>query len=283
MSHEERVRRPRRRGARRSSAQVSAELMQNPAVREGHAGRAEGKEQLDQAVGQALKQHERPDAQRVQARAWRGSRLLESASWPTSSAKRQRRRGAPAAAAQAAARRQAGERHGRRDAGGSRSRARARSWASRAAAPPGRAAPRGDASWRSTSRRRPPPSGVRHRERGPHASPPPTSALLDVFREEEVDTVVHLAFFTNPRRDTTLRPRAGVDRHPEPPRRGRRGGRRRTWSCARSPRSTARAARTRTSSPRTGRCSRTRRFGWVRDKLEAEQHAASLRASAIRT
>ena len=71
--------------------------------------------------------------------------------------------------------------------------------------------------------------------------------LLDVLREEEVDTVVHAAFFTNPRRDTTLRARAGVDRHPEPPGRGGRGGRRGTSCCARSPPSTARAARTPTS------------------------------------
>ena len=33
-------------------------------------------------------------------------------------------------------------------------------------------------------------------------SPPPTSGSSSVLREEEVDTVVHAAFFTNPRRDS---------------------------------------------------------------------------------
>ena len=55
------------------------------------------------------------------------------------------------------------------------------------------------------------PSTWRHRRprsasatvRSTSPSPPRTSALLEAFREEEVETVVHTAFFTNPRRDAT--------------------------------------------------------------------------------
>lgn len=51
----------------------------------------------------------------------------------------------------------------------------------------------------------PPPktlTGVRHREVD-FTEPASDQKLLDVFREETVSTVVHMAFFTNPRRDTT--------------------------------------------------------------------------------
>ena len=51
----------------------------------------------------------------------------------------------------------------------------------------------------------PPPttlSGVRHRMVD-LTSPASDQRLLEVFREEEVDTVVHTAFFTSPRRDAT--------------------------------------------------------------------------------
>jgi UDP-glucose 4-epimerase len=49
----------------------------------------------------------------------------------------------------------------------------------------------------------PPPStlaGVRHRKVD-FTEPASDQALLDAFREEAVDTVVHMAFFTNPQRD----------------------------------------------------------------------------------
>jgi UDP-glucose 4-epimerase len=48
----------------------------------------------------------------------------------------------------------------------------------------------------------PPALGVRFRELD-FTRPASDQALLDVFREEQVDTVVHLAFFTNPQRDRT--------------------------------------------------------------------------------
>src|SRR5215470_12938868 len=50
----------------------------------------------------------------------------------------------------------------------------------------------------------PPPAtlGVRHREVD-FTRPASDQELLDVLREEEVGTVVHAAFFTNPQRDKT--------------------------------------------------------------------------------
>lgn len=50
----------------------------------------------------------------------------------------------------------------------------------------------------------PPPStlAVRHREVD-FTEPASDQRLLDVFREEQIDCVVHCAFFTNPQRDTT--------------------------------------------------------------------------------
>lgn len=44
------------------------------------------------------------------------------------------------------------------------------------------------------------PAGVRHRELD-FTQPASDQQMLDVFREEDVGTVVHMAFFTNPRRD----------------------------------------------------------------------------------
>jgi UDP-glucose 4-epimerase len=50
----------------------------------------------------------------------------------------------------------------------------------------------------------PPPAAARARWREVDLTAPASGPrLLDVFREEEVDTVVHLAFFTAPRKDTT--------------------------------------------------------------------------------
>jgi UDP-glucose 4-epimerase len=50
----------------------------------------------------------------------------------------------------------------------------------------------------------PPPAAARTRWRPLDLTEPASDQrLLDVFREEEVDTVVHLAFFTGPRKDTT--------------------------------------------------------------------------------
>jgi UDP-glucose 4-epimerase len=50
----------------------------------------------------------------------------------------------------------------------------------------------------------PPPAATRVRFRAVDLTEPASDQkLLDVFREEQVETVVHLAFFTNPRRDST--------------------------------------------------------------------------------
>ena len=70
--------------------------------------------------------------------------------------------------------------------------------------------------------------------------------LLDLFREEEVDTVVHAAFFTTPRRDTTYAHELESigTLHLAAARPRRACG---TCCCARSPLSTARAGRTRAS------------------------------------
>jgi len=45
-------------------------------------------------------------------------------------------------------------------------------------------------------------AGVRHRQLD-FTRPASDQQMLDVFREEDVDSVVHLAFFTNPRRDAS--------------------------------------------------------------------------------
>ncbi len=69
--------------------------------------------------------------------------------------------------------------------------------------------------------------------------------------------------------------RARVDRHAAP-RGGGGGGRGAAPACcAPSPRSTARGGRTRTSSPRRGVRTRHSPLAWVRDKVEAEEHAFS--------
>ena len=77
-----------------------------------------------------------------------------------------------------------------------------RSWARASCARLVEARGRRRGAWPSTSPPPPAALGVRHREVD-LTEPASDQRLLDVFREEEVDTVVHAAFFTNPRRDTT--------------------------------------------------------------------------------
>jgi UDP-glucose 4-epimerase len=98
--------------------------------------------------------------------------------------------------------------------------------------------------------------------------------LLEVLKEEEVDTVVHAAFFTDPRRDTdyshelesigTLNlmgacSAAGVKHVVQ-----------RSFTAVYGARGTNPAFLTEEHAPRPNE-----RFFWIKDKLEAEQHALS--------
>ena len=57
--------------------------------------------------------------------------------------------------------------------------------------------------------------GVRHRMVD-LTLPGADQRLVDVLKDEEVDTVVHAAFFTSPKRDAVVLARARVDRDPAP-------------------------------------------------------------------
>ena len=132
---------------------------------------------------------------------------------------------------------------------GSPSPASRRSWA-RAPAPPGRGARRGAVVARRHRRAAGRAPGVRHRELDLTRARLRPAAARRAPRggrgHGRARRVLHQPAARRP-----LRARAGVDRHPEPrwpPRPRPACG---TWSCAPSPPSTARAARTRASSPRT--------------------------------
>lgn len=121
----------------------------------------------------------------------------------------------------------------------------------------------------------PPPSllGVRHRPVD-LTEPASDQRLLDEFREDEVETVVHMAFFTNPQRDSTYAHElesigtlhllaaaaAGGVRHVVI----------RSFTAVYGARgeNPAFLSEDRALHPNHG-------LVWVRDKLEAEQHAAS--------
>jgi UDP-glucose 4-epimerase len=98
--------------------------------------------------------------------------------------------------------------------------------------------------------------------------------LIDVFREDEVDTVVHAAFFTDPRRDTSYSHElesigtlnlvgacsaAGVKHVVQ-----------RSFTAVYGARGQNPAFLTEEDPPRPNE-----RFSWIQDKLEAEQHALS--------
>jgi hypothetical protein len=120
-----------------------------------------------------------------------------------------------------------------------------------------------------------PPSALRVRHRRlDFTEPASDQRLLELLREEDVETVVHAAFFTNPRRDSgyahelesigTLNllaaaAAAGVQR-----------------VILRSF-TTVRRARAQPELPDRGHALQpSPALAWVRDKLEAEQHAAAL-------
>ena len=129
---------------------------------------------------------------------------------------------------------------------------------------------------RGHRRRRPRPShGVRHRMVD-LTLPGADQRLVDVFREEHVDTVVHAAFFTTPRRDATYSHELESigTLHLAAARRGRAACA--TSCCARSPRVYG-ARGPEPELPHRGPAARRRasRLAWVRDKVEAEEHAFS--------
>ena len=182
---------------------------EQPALRDGHAGRDARQGEGRRSGRAGAPHHERADAHRVQARAG-AHRGAGAASW---------RRPAQAAAAKAA-----------RALAAAPPRPRAKKTAARKAdagrrPPPrseraadgghrhrvlpgitGAAAPRRDAgpgtvSWPSTSPPPPPPSACAT-TRWTSPSPGPTSVCSSCCAKRTSRRVVHAAFFTNPRRDT---------------------------------------------------------------------------------
>jgi UDP-glucose 4-epimerase len=98
--------------------------------------------------------------------------------------------------------------------------------------------------------------------------------LLEVFREEEVDTVVHLAFFTGPRKDTTyaheLESIGTLNVLAAAAAAGVRHVVLRSWTAVYGARgqNPSYLAEDMPLRPAVG-------LSWMRDKLEAEQHAAA--------
>jgi UDP-glucose 4-epimerase len=120
-----------------------------------------------------------------------------------------------------------------------------------------------------------PPSAVavRHREVD-FTQPASDQRLLDVFREDQVDTVVHFAFLTNPRRDSAYAHElesigtlnvlaaaaaAGVGRVVM-----------RSFTAVYGARGQNPSFLTEDHAPQASPA-----LGWARDKVEAEQHAAA--------
>ena len=261
------------RGEEVLNAALATRSMSQPALRAGHAGRHEGQgEARPGASAQALKQMNIPTRTEFK-RALARIEAARAASWrgPKAAAEAARRSRAPRQAGPQRPPQEGGEAQGARAAPAVTGTA-SPSWARACCA--GWPAKGGRTGWsRWTWPRRRPRWRVPHRAVD-FTAPASDQQLLDVFREEEVETVVHPAFFTSPRRDTThaheLESIGTLNLLAAAPRPACG-----TSSCARSRPCTARAARTRTSSPRSGRCSPAPAWRWLRDKLEAEQHAAS--------
>lgn len=115
--------------------------------------------------------------------------------------------------------------------------------------------------------------GARRREMD-LTEPASDQRLLDLFREEEVDTVLHLAFFTSPRKDTTyaheLESIGTLNVLAAAAAAGVRHVVLRSWTAVYGARGQNPNYLTedRPLSPAQG-------LAWMRDKLEAEQHAAA--------
>ena len=105
-----------------------------------------------------------------------------------------------------------------------------------------RGAALGGGAGRHPSPRRPPQRELSPRR--PDAARRRPQARWRCSATKACDTVVHAAFFTDPRRDTTLLARAGVDRHHEPDGRPAPPPASSTWCSAPSRPSTGRAGRT---------------------------------------
>jgi len=114
---------------------------------------------------------------------------------------------------------------------------------------------------------------VRHRELD-FTEPASDQRLLDVFREEDVGTVFHAAFFTNPRRDGTysheLESIGTLSLLAAAAAAGVRHVVQRSFTAVYGARgqNPTYLVESRPLQPNLG-------LGWVRDKLEAEQHAAA--------
>jgi UDP-glucose 4-epimerase len=121
----------------------------------------------------------------------------------------------------------------------------------------------------------PPPAAVRVRWRQVDLTEPASDQrLLDVFREEEVDAAVHLAFFTRPRKDTSyaheLESIGTLNLLAAAAAAGVRHVVLRSWTAVYGARGQNPNYLTEEMplQPALG-------LSWMRDKLEAEQHAAS--------
>jgi UDP-glucose 4-epimerase len=121
----------------------------------------------------------------------------------------------------------------------------------------------------------PAPAALRARHRELDLTEPASDqTLLDVFREEDVSTVVHLAFFTGPRKDATyaheLESIGTLNLLAAAAAAGVRHVVLRSWTAVYGARGQNPNYLTEDMplQPALG-------LGWMRDKLEAEQHAAS--------
>lgn len=121
----------------------------------------------------------------------------------------------------------------------------------------------------------PAPAALRARRREVDLTEPASDQrLLDVFREEDVDTVVHLAFFTGPRRDTSyaheLESIGTLNLLAAAAAAGVRHVVLRSWTAVYGARGQNPNSLTEDMAlqPAPG-------LAWMRDKLEAEQHAAA--------
>jgi UDP-glucose 4-epimerase len=120
----------------------------------------------------------------------------------------------------------------------------------------------------------PAPAALRARRREVDLTEPASDQkLLDAFREEEVDTVLHLAYFTSPRKDTTyaheLESIGTLNVLAAAAAAGVRHVVLRSWTAVYGARGQNPNYLTEDMplQPALG-------LGWMRDKLEAEQHAA---------
>ena len=249
--------------------QVSAELSSNPRFMQAMAGAMRGKEKLDEAVARVLRQMNVPSRSELK----RALARIDALEREVSGAEGEGAGQGPGAAAPDGAESRPPRRASRDAWRGSRITGTASFLGGRLLRR--LVAAHGPDAVLAVDITPPPTTlhGVRHRMVD-LTLPGADRRLVEVFREEEVDTVVHAAFFTTPRRDSAYAHElesigtlhlaaaaaaAGV-RH----------------LLLRSFTGRLRRARAEPELPDRGaRPDADSRLGWVRDKVEAEEHAFS--------